>query len=220
VLREGALDYSVILSIGPADSHVAASGQSHPPQPITVAATTALDSAIMSIEVHAPGHPIGARHRFAVFSPHLANHSRIMLSDVVLFDGKAATLPSSEAAVLPLMVATSAVDRATPVGLFWESYGVRAGEQPEFELVMRGPQRSGFLRSLLESVGLASRGGQMITKWKANVLEQTEIGSFSEAGHALVVDFSSLRAGIYTMELKARVAGRDSASISRIVRIS
>jgi hypothetical protein len=169
---------------------------------------TKLDSAIVSLEAYSLEWPVAARHRFAVFRPDLHVRSRVRISDVLLFDGGAGTDVTSEAEAVPLALPRSTLQRSERVGLYWELYGLREGETPEFELsVVPTDSSAGFLRSLAQSIGLVSRRGTVLTRWQGASVSASAIGAFSQTEHSIIVDLTSLRPGHYQLELSTSLPG-------------
>jgi hypothetical protein len=118
------------------------------------------------------------------------------------------------------MLPRSTVDRDTPVGIFWETYGARAGEVVDFELSVTPRDTSaGLLRSLAQGVGLASRPGTVLTSWKIPEITAAQIGEHTETPHALRVDLRHLRPGNYELGLSAQVPGDSVVRVTKHIRV-
>jgi hypothetical protein len=214
---------AVAISGAPGDSIQIVAGESDITDPVRLSLYTRYDSALVSLEAHSNQpieRPVAVRHRFAVFRPDLGVTGRLRSSDLVLFDAASDQLPASALEVHALMLPRSTVDRDNPVGIYWETYGARAGEVVDFELSVTPRDTSaGLFRSLAQAVGLASRSGTVMMTWKSPVITADQIGPHTETPHSLRVDLRHLRPGDYELGLSAQVPGDSVVKVTKHIRV-
>jgi len=107
------------------------------------------------------------------------------------------------------------VDR--PLGLFWEVHGLSsAGEEVTTSLTVtrRG---TGWLRRVVESVGLATPRREVSLEWAEVLMPSAE--NPSVAGRALALDLSSISPGPYRIEVTVTARGRASVTVRRDVEL-
>lgn len=185
---------------------------------------TQADSGLLSIEarlVDTLDRPFAFRHRFAVFRPDVGVSTRTRMSDILMFAPAAdGSQPSNGEEVLARMLPRSTLDRTESVGLYWELYGLRRGDLPEFELsVSARDTTSGFFTSVAQRLGLARRPGSVLLKWSPGVAADSLNNIAGRAAYTLVVGFASLTPGDYYLEMTSRVAGDSAVRVSKPIRI-
>lgn len=164
-------------------------------RPLRFGGMVARDAWLVSVELRSTTRGVG-RARFGHQAPSGAG---IGLSDLLLYewsDGLDETLD----AVLPRMLPHRRVQEKGGVGLYWEVYGLRAGQPVEFELTARRRDR-GLLRRLGEAVRVVSPHAQVSIRWSA--APDDGEGPFARTLH---LDLGRLDPGLYDMELSARTA--------------
>jgi hypothetical protein len=106
------------------------------------------------------------------------------------------------------------VERARPVGVYWEMYGVApAGETLAYTLTVTRVGRP-WLRRAAEKLGVVDRRAPVRMKWDEPSGRQDATRS-----RALEVDFSTLPEGRYRVELSLEAAGQPAAVASRVVDV-
>ena len=185
---------------------------------------TQVDSGLLSVEarlVDSVDRPFAFRHRFAVFRPDIDVNTRTKMSDIFMFAPAAGgAMPSNADELLAQLLPRSTIDRTESVGLYWELYGLRPGELPEFELsVSPRDTTSGFFTSIAQRLGLATRNGSVLLKWSPGVAADSIVAAAGRAAYTLVVGFTSLTPGDYYLEMTSRVPGDSAVRVSKPIRI-
>jgi hypothetical protein len=138
---------------------------------------------------------------------------RITISDLLLFDDPS-TLPASLDEAARRARGSMRVDRATPVGVYWEMYGVSAdGEALAFSLTVTR-EGTPWYRRAAEKLGVVDRRAPVRMQWD-------EPAGRPDAAHsrALAVDFSTLPEGRYRVGLTIEAGGLTMATVSRTVDV-
>jgi hypothetical protein len=128
------------------------------------------------------------------------------LSDLLLFDWEDG-LPERLEAVAPRMLGSTEITSDRDVGVFWEIYGLAAGEQSQVSISVV-PEDAGLLRRLGQFLRLVEPIAALSIEWREE-LEEAEI-----AGRTLRVDLSALPPGNYTLELSVRA--RDGQEVTAL----
>jgi hypothetical protein len=167
------------------------------------------ESTLVSIEVLAAG--VGAaRVRFASGPPPM-KEQRVTASDILLMgSGTASSLESAAFAALP----TTTVNRAAPLGLFWEVYGLQSGDSVTYSVSILEQGRS-TLTNIGRTLGLVSQNRTSSVTWSDSSGERDPI-----APRSIVVDISTLSRGLHTIRLDIIVPGQDTLRVTRNVRVS
>ncbi|HKO14951.1 MAG TPA: hypothetical protein VJU87_01875 [Gemmatimonadaceae bacterium] len=168
---------------------------------------------IASLELLDTTRKAAVRARFAVRPPYAT--SRLTTSDLLLFAPvPGGSPPASLAAARPLMLATDTVSARAPLGLFWETYGLRAsGETLDASLSV---ERIGttWLRHTVEALHLASRGAPVHVHWQERPGLQDGIAS-----RAVVLDLSRLSPGRYRVRLTLAARGDHATVTTREIEV-
>src|SRR6185503_8688237 len=140
-----------------------------------------------------------ARARYGVRMP--APGNRIAISDLLLYAPRDST-HGRLADVIPLALSTNRVQAREPLGLFWETYGLR----PEGEVlaVSITIERVGdrWFRKAAEGLHLASRTYPLRVQWQ-EVPDRAE----GAASRAVSLDLSRLASGRYRIRLSVTPRG-------------
>lgn len=160
----------------------------------------------LSLELQAP--EAGAAARVRERPPALVpSAGAVTLSGILPFE-PSDSLPADLAAVLA-RAHIGGVGRGERIGLYWEAYGLAAGEDISTAVTVT-PQRHGWLRRVAASLRLAQRRESVRVEWReATRLEQ------GRAARALVLDLAGLTAGRYRIDIAVSPAGRATATTSR-----
>lgn len=138
---------------------------------------------------------------------------RVTISDIMLFDDPA-NLPASLEDAAPRARGSLRVERNSPVGVFWEMYGVNpAGETLEFTLTV---SREGvpWYRRAAERLGLADRRAPVRMKW-----DEPSARPGAARSRALSLDLSTLPEGRYRVELTLEAGGQPPARAQRMIEV-
>jgi hypothetical protein len=164
---------------------------------------------VVSVELFNRGTKSAARARYGVRMPSSAG--RIAVSDLLLY----APRDSAQrrlADVIPLALATNRVQAREPLGLFWETYGLRA--EGEVLAVSITIERVGdpWFRKAAERLHLASRSYPLRVQWQ----EVPDRGD-GVASRAVSLDLSRLAAGRYRIRLSSTPRGEAPVLATREV---
>jgi len=149
-----------------------------------------------------------------VARPPAATHGRVSVSDLLLFDDPA-SLPTSIDDAIPRARGSLRVERRTPVGVYWEMYGLEdAGATVAYTLTVT---RVGvpWLRRAAERLKVMDRRAPVRMKW-----DEPSIRPDGVRSRALAVDFSTLPAGHYRIDLAVEADGQPPVITSRVVEVT
>lgn len=177
-----------------------------------LSARTAWDGFIVSVEARDSAARRVARARSIVRPP--ASPGRVTISDLLLFDDPASA-PATLEEAMPRARATMRVDRATPVGVFWEMYGVESsGESLAYTLtVMR--EGDSWYRRAAERLKVVDRRAPVRMQWN-----EPSARPGATRSRSLALDLSTLPAGRYRVDLTLEAGGEKAATASRVVEVS
>jgi hypothetical protein len=152
-----------------------------------------------------------ARARGVVRPP--ASNGRVTISDLLLFDDPS-NLPTTLEEAAARARGTLRVSRATPVGVYWEMYGVSpAGETLSYRLTVTR-ERAPWYRRAAEKLGVVERRAPVRMQWN-----EPSVTPGAAHNRALAVDFSTLPEGRYRIELTLETDSLTIASASRVVDV-
>lgn len=201
------LDVSLIAG-RPGDSLFAARGRSRNTGRISVVAP--IDSGIVSLELLAAEDRRAGRVR--VGFPSRAR-TRITLSDLLLHRPSASEETSLDAA-LDSALTSDEVNRARPVGVFWEAYGLAPqGETVKYTLLVEENGTS-WIRRMARRAGIVDPSSALRIQW-----DETARGSDGIAPRGVRLDLSRLRPGRYRVELSVATADGVSAQTVRRIEV-
>jgi hypothetical protein len=167
--------------------------------------------AIVSVEARDSAARRVARARSVARPP--ADHGRVTISDLLLFDDPQ-NLPDSLEDAARRARGTMRVDRRTPIGLYWEMYGVNdAGETLAYRLTVRRDGKSWYRRAA-EKLGIVERREPVRMQW-----DEPSTRAGAARSRAIAVDFSTLPAGRYRVELTLETGNQTVATASRSVEV-
>ena len=175
----------------------------------------------MSIElIPASGSraPAG-RSRYAVVPPSPLLElpaGEIALSDLALYRG-GTEMPGSLDQLLPLMHSSLRLPRGDRIGLFWEVYGVNAGEPFDVEVRVESESQS-LLRRLGAIAGIVDPPSAVAIRWRepgpARAGPPFLEGGVGVQPHSFVLDARSLPSGRYLLTVRvSRQGGRLATSV-------
>ena len=162
--------------------------------------TARLDSGLASLELLAPAERRAARSRTGLAA---RDTGRISLSDLLLYAPSPTPADRLEA-VRDSALGTNVVAGARGVGVYWETYGLRAPEPLHFTLTVE-QFGVGWLRRTAEALHLADPTSGLRLQWD-------EVPELADriAARSVRLDLSRLRAGQYRVSLTVRA--RDGAA--------
>ena len=134
----------------------------------------------------------------------------IAVSQPVLFAPRAdRVLPVDADDILAAMLATTTLSASGPVGVFWECYGLAAGDSLRVSLNLIPATAPGLLRRLATAVKLADPVSSVTVQWAEPALaSKGDSGSGNGVAirpRSVLLDLSGLRPGEYWIEVVARV---------------
>ena len=167
--------------------------------------TTLWGPMLVSIELLDRETKTAARARYGVRPP--PSIGRIGVSDLLMFAPRAGdSAPRKLADALPLVLHAGRVSATQPLGLFWETYGVRPqGESFGVSLTIDRIQE-GWMRRAAERVHLATPFSPVRVEWQ----EVPDHGD-NIASRAVSLDLSRLSPGRY--EITLTVTPKDEPSV-------
>jgi hypothetical protein len=169
---------------------------------------------IVSLELLDSASRSAARTRFGVTPP--APTGRVAVSDLLIFAPLAgAAEPHSLDAVLPLARRDDRVSASQPVGIFWETYGVRSeGETFDVGLSIERV-KEGWRRRAAERLHLASPFAPMKVQWQEMPNTADHV-----AARAMTLDLSRLEPGRYALRLTLTPSDAPAVTATREVVVT
>lgn len=174
--------------------------------------TGLVDSGIVSLELLSRENHKAARLRLGI-PARTAN--RIALSDLLVYGFSADASPVYELeAVRDSILGNTSIPGSRPVGVYWETYGLRPGAEPvKFTLTVEQVD-IGFLRRAAEKLRFADPTSALRVQWSEMPEERHGV-----AGRGVRVDLSRLRGGRYRVELRVATDNGDEAVAIREIEV-
>jgi hypothetical protein len=152
-----------------------------------------------------------ARSRL-VFAPDTAR-SRLALSDLLVFRGAAEGAGSLDS-VLSRAIPGDTASRGSPLGIFWETYGLAdSGENADVAVTVERIDH-GLLRSAWQRLGLAEKDTPLRVRWT-----DARPATAGIAPHAISLDLGKLPSGRYRLTLSLTPADGRPVTASREVEL-
>jgi hypothetical protein len=168
---------------------------------------------LVSVEARDSAERRVARARM-VARPPAATAGRITVSDLLLFDHPQ-ELPASADDAVRRARGSLRVDRGSPVGVFWEMYGMaEPGASVAYTLTVTR-EGAPWLRRAAERLKVVERRAPVRMKWDEPSGRPDGVRS-----RALSVDFSTLPTGRYRIELSVEAEGQPPVVASRVVDVT
>jgi hypothetical protein len=134
------------------------------------------------------------------------------LSDLLLWEWRENVTQELDS-IAPLMLGTTRVPLSDRLGIYWETYGLAAGDVVDVSMQAL-PRGGGMLRRLGEALRLVGPRESLRFVWR----EGADTDETGIVGRTLELDLSGLGAGEYTIELGiVDGAGRRAVSRREIV---
>jgi hypothetical protein len=138
---------------------------------------------------------------------------RVTISDLLLFDDPK-NLPQSLDDAAARARGSLSLTRTTPVGVYWEMYGVSAtGEELAYTLTVSRIGTSWYRRAA-EKLKVLDRRAPVRMQW-----QEPSARPGATRSRAIAVDFSTLQEGRYKIDLTLEAGGQAAATASRIVDV-
>ncbi len=198
----------VVVGADATSAAIARRTTSEPRGRIAVAAP--IDSGLVSLELLAPQDRRAARARLGI-PPRTTG--RVSISDLLLYSwtpGPPATLTR----VCDSMLATDAVPLTRPLGVYWETYGLRSPGAPVQFAVTVEETDVGWIRRAAERLRLADPSRGLRIQWE-EVPQQIE----GIAARGIRIDLSRLRHGRYTLQVSATAPGEPTVVSTRQIEV-
>lgn len=138
---------------------------------------------------------------------------RVGLSDLLLFAATDSAAEFSLDAVASSALATGRIGGGARLGLFWEMYGLEAGERVTATVGLV-PEEPGVLRRFAELTKLAAPRSPVHLQWS----DAPEVTG-SVGGRTLLLDLGSIPPGRYTVDLAITVEGQPALRAASSVEI-
>lgn len=170
---------------------------------------------LLSLEALAPADSVAARRRHGVQLP-AAPEEGVALSDLMLVEAGADTLPASLDAVISRARSESDYRPGDRIGLYWEVYGPPGPVGRLRTSVSLSREGGGFFQSLGALLGLGGGGGEAVRmEWEDRVAPGREVQPRS-----LVIRLpAELSDDEYTLTVQAAPAAGDTVTASRRIRV-
>jgi hypothetical protein len=176
-----------------------------------LAATAPCSHQLLSLEIVSPARRAVARARYGI-----ALDGHPAMSDLLLLDGSD-SLPIDLATAMPHALASTRVRADQPLGLFWEVYGLSPDGEEVTTSVTVTRRGTGWLRRVVESVGLAAHRREVSLEWPEMLVPRVDHPGI--AARALALDLSSISPGPYRIEVTVRARGRASVAARREIEL-
>jgi hypothetical protein len=166
---------------------------------------------LVSVEVLSRDGSVAGRARFGA-GRDVTTRQRVAISDVMLIEARS-RLPASLDEAESLILGSDRLNRRSGVGLFWELYGLAAGEvcQLHVELVS---EVAGVLPRLARTL----RGRPLADRLSASFALPQASGAAIEPG-SVHLDLAALVPGRYTMTVQIDVVGHAPLRHTRAVEV-
>jgi hypothetical protein len=161
---------------------------------------TAWRAMVVSLEVLDRPNRSAARARYAVRLPPPGPY--LSLSDILLYAPRDSTPPPKLADAMPLAMPTSRIRVGKPLGLFWETYGVRPQGDVFGVTLLVEPIGQSLLRRAAVLLRLADKRTPLSLQWQ-EVPDRAD----GIASRAVSVDLSLLKPGRYRIKLSVTPRG-------------
>jgi hypothetical protein len=180
---------------------------------------------LVSVEVPwtKPGER-GARSRFAVKPP--APLSRMRAKEVAISEpailavpAGATALPNLADSVIAFMYGSTFLPTGTTdIGVYWETYGIGAGDTVEVTVGVQRKGTSGFVERVSSAVGGSSASSLVSTSWmepQPGHEVRNVPGAVPIQMRSIILNVGALPLGTYSLEISVKKRGADNLKTSR-----
>ncbi len=147
----------------------------------------------------------------------------IGVSQPVLFaSGADRVLPANAEELVEAMLATTTVRAGSSVGVYWENYGLSAGDSLRVSINLIPASAPGLLRRMATAVKLLDVVSSVTVQWTEPMMASRVDGASEKVGirpRSVVLDLSTLKSGEYWIELVAEAGRQRSARSRRSLRL-
>lgn len=167
----------------------------------------------------------GARSRFGVRPPPPLSQMRsgaVAISDPIILavPAGATALPNlADSAVALMHGSTLLAAGAGEMGVYWETYGISAGDTVDITVGVQRKGTAGVLDRVTSVVGALANANSLVsaswTEPQGGQPVRTVPGAIPIQMRAVVLDISALPIGTYTLEIGVRKRGTDTVKSSR-----
>jgi hypothetical protein len=168
------------------------------------------DSTLVAVELNLGAGATG-RTRFANAGPQSAG-GRLSLSDILLVE-PAQPLPANLIEAEELALGTTRLTESSVIGVYFEMYGLAAGEEPRVSLQVVAQRGAQPLRLGRDSIA-ARVTSAMVTEWQ----ERPAAGSGIEP-RSLGIDLATLPRGRYTLSIAISLPGHPWVESVRTIEV-
>ena len=177
-----------------------------------ISVTGLVDSGLVSLELLSRENRKAARMRLGIPA---RSSGRIALSDLLFYGYSPDASPASGLdAVRDSALASVSIPGTRAIGVYWETYGLRAGGEPvKFTLTVE-PVGVSLLRRAAEALRFADPTSALRVQWSEVPAERHGL-----AGRGVRVDLSRLRGGRYRVELLVSTESGEEAIAAREIEV-
>ena len=139
---------------------------------------------------------------------------RFTMSDALLMETRSrppANLEDAEG----LMLGSARIRKGSAVSVYWEMYGLKAGERPYISVAVT-QERSGVLATVRR---IAGRGrSPLVDRWSVGFSDAEASGLDAEP-RAVELNLSALATGRYTLSIRLQLEGHQPVESTRVIEI-
>jgi hypothetical protein len=170
---------------------------------------TPAESSLVSFEVMERSGITG-RARFGA-GPTVMPAQRFSVSDILLTTPGLPVTDLMQAGFRTL--GTTRLLTGSTVGVFWEMYGLAAGETPSVSLVV-APTPTRLLGRIANALTLRRAADTVQVTW-----QEPAVAGATEEARSINLDLSALRAGDYTLSLSLQIDGQEAVVSQRRLQV-
>ncbi len=225
-IPDGPATIRLVASAGPDRGGAVAEAESDVPGRIAlegvVPDTGAMLIGVELVAAHDDG--LRARSRFAVVSPGpLAGLSAgdVAMSDLFLFaPPTAGALPASLDELLSVLSPSVTVARGSPIGIFWETYGLARGDSVDIAVELSRMAGNSLLQRVGSGLRLTARAGPGVSLgWSEIPTQGSGTAGVGIWSRSVVLDSRELDPGAYWVTVETRRPGRNPVRHRRLLTI-
>ena len=171
--------------------------------------------------VSAPNPGAARRARFGITAPApIARPDSLAVSDPLFVDPSASTLGMNPMVAVARMLPTTTLRNASRVGVYWEVYGLPAGDTTSVSMRVIRITEPGLLERVLNTVGLGASRDTVTIRWNPGQSNETIVSDgFRVSSRSIVLNLEAIPKGEYVMEIVMQPVGRAPAISRRAFKI-
>jgi hypothetical protein len=225
-IPDGPATVRLVASAGPDRGDVVAEAASAVPGRIALEGVVP-DTGAMLVGVElvaAPDDGLRARSRFAVVAPGpLAGLAAgdVAMSDLFLFaPPTAGALPASLDELLSVLSPRVTVARGSPIGIFWETYGLARGDSVDIAVELSRVAGNSLQQRVGSGLRLTARAGPGVSLgWSEIPTQGSGTAGAGIWSRSVVLDSRELDPGAYWVTVETRRPGRNPVRHRRLITI-